>query len=266
MPSNELEREVRRISNLINYKDIDSNELEQIAKKNIICREFKKNPLFTNNDEQKLAEIRFRGYIEKNELESSSDLDTLKSLVFDEIFEQRIQGELNKLKEDGKYPPDKLVKTLVDVQNQKASLKVKLGIDKKEDEKDDLSALQLLEKRVAKHINENKNEFTIFLGWQCEKCDFKTQESYLLYKPIKDFKILKHPFFAGKYLFSYPIVKDVKDGKLSKQDATRYLMGSGQGKAYNPSDVDIKYCEDYLDYLIDNFKEITDLLQKTDPS
>ena len=262
----EIEREISRLSNLINYKDIDPNELAQIANKNIICREFKKNPLFIDDKEQKIAEERFRKYINSNELESSSDIDTLKSLVFDEIFEQRIQGELNKLKEDGKYPPDKLIRSLVEVQNQKASLKVKLGIDKKEDEKDDLSALQLLEKRVAKHLNSNKNEFTIFLGWECEKCNFKTQESYLLYKPIKDFKILKHPFFAGKYLFSYPIVKDVKDGKLSKQDATRYLLGAGQGNAYKPSDADKIYCEDYLDYLLLNFTEITDLLQKTNPS
>ncbi len=258
----ELEREVNRLKNLKNYKDIDINDLQQLAQKNVICREFKKNPLFTDEKEQKLAETRFRNYIESNELESSSDLDTLKSLVYNEIFEQRIQGELNKLASDGKYPPDKLIKSLVEVQNQKASLKVKLGIDKKEDESDDLSALQLLQKRVEKHINQNRAEFTIFLGWECDKCGFKDQESYLLYKPIKDFKILKHPFFAGKYLFSYPIVKDVKDGKLSKQDATRYLMGAGQGNAYKPSDVDKKYCEDYLDYLIENFKEITDLLNQ----
>ncbi len=262
MVISDVEKEVNRLSNLLNYKDLDPSELESIAKVNVHVRELKKNPLFTDDAEKKLSETLFSNYLKHNELESNSDIDTLKSLVFNQIFEQRIQGELNKLKTDGKYPPDKLIKSLVEVQDQKAKLKVKLGIDKKDDETDDLSAFQLLQKRVAKHINENKNEFTIFLGWECDRCGHKDQESYLLYKPIKDFKILKHPYFAGKYLFSYPIVKDVKDGKLSKQDATRYLMGAGQGNAYKPSDVDRQYCEDYLDYLIENFKEITDLLNE----
>ena len=175
MVSSEIEREIKRLSNLVNYKNIDTNELQQIAQKNVICREFKKNPLFTDEKEQKLAETRFHNYIEHNELESVSDLDTLKSLVFNEIFEQRIQGELNKIQDDKKYPPEKLTKQLTDVQNQKLSLKVKLGIDKKEDETDDLSAYQLVQKRVAKYINDHKDEFTIWLGWQCE-CGKKNSE------------------------------------------------------------------------------------------
>ncbi len=261
MASSEIEREIKRLSNLVNYKDIDPNELQQLAQKNVICREFKKNPLFTDEKEQKLAETRFRNYIENNELESSSDLDTLKSLVFNEIFEQRIQGELNKLADDGKYPPEKLTKQLTDVQNQKLSLKVKLGIDKKEDETDDLSAFQLVQKRVAKYINDHKDEFTIWLGWQCE-CGKKNSESFLVYKQVKDFKVLKHPYFAGRFLFNYEIIKDVKDGKLSKEDAWRYLLCSGQGKFYKPNADDKKYCIDYISYCIENFTEITDLLKQ----
>ena len=261
-----FEREVNRLLNLKQNKDKNPEDLYVMARRNILLRDFHAQPLFDiTSDEgkkdQELAEKKFEVYLTNNEIESASDIDTLRSLIFNEIFELKIQKELNSLS----LPPEKLTRQLVDIQNQKLSLKVKLGIDKKEEESDDLSAFQLLQKRVAKHINENKNEFTIFLGWQCEKCGYKDQESYLLYKPVKDFKILKHPFFSGKYLFSYPIVKDVKDGKLSKQDATRYLMGAGQGKAYNPSDVDKKYCEDYLDYLIENFTEITDLLQKNNP-
>lgn len=265
--SSDIEKEAKRLSNLLNYKDLEPSEIEQVARIKVLQRNFHKNPLFdidtdAGKKEQSLAESRFKTYITNNELDSASDIDTLTSLIFNEIFESRIQNELNKQQKEGKYPSDKLIKSLVEVQDQKAKLKVKLGIDKKDEENDDLSAFQLLQKRVANHINENKNEFTIFLGWECDKCGFKDQESYLLYKPIKDFKILKHPYFAGKYLFSYPIVKDVKDGKLSKQDATRYLMGAGQGNAYKPSDADKEYCENYLDYLIENFKEITDLLNQ----
>lgn len=262
--SNSLEKELRRISNLINYKNLNLSELEKIAKLNIILREFKKDPIFNNEKEQKLAEGRFRNYLEQSEIEGLSDLDTLKSLIYLEIFEQRIQGELNKLADDNKYPHEKLTKQLTDIQNQKLSLKVKLGIDKKEDEKDDLSALQLLQKRVDKYINDHKDEFSIGLGFECEKCNHKNWEMFLLYKQIKDFKILKHPWFAGRFLFNYEIIKDVKDGKLSKEEATRYLMCSGQGKFYKPQVDDKKWCIDYVSYCLENFTEITDLLEKNE--
>jgi len=261
-----LEREIARLSNLKQNKDKSPEELEPTARINIAVREFKGNPLFdieseNGKKEQKLAEERFHKYLYDNELESMSDLDTLRSLVFNEIFEQRIQTELNKLSSTGKYPPDKLIKSLVDVQNQKASLKVKLGIDKAEEEKDDLSALQLLEKRVQKHVNENKNEHTCWIPWTCKKCGEKDIESYLFYWKIKDFKAIKHPWYVGRFLFNYEIIKDVKDKKMTAEDATRYLMCAGQGGEYNPEE-DKKYCTDYLKYCIENWTEITEMLNK----
>ena len=124
----------------------------------------------------------------------------------------------HKLQDDNKYPNDKLIKSLTDVQNQKSSLKVKLGIDRKEEEKDELGALQLSQKRVYKYIQEHKNEFTLWIPCTCEKCGHKDIESYLIYKRVKDFKTLKHPWFVGRYLFNYEIIKDVKEKRLSPED------------------------------------------------
>lgn len=260
--ADKLQREVNRLSNLKNYKDMESNELEVIARRNIEVREFKSNPLFSNEKEQKLAETRFRNYLEDNKLESSSDIDTLKSLIYNEIFEQRIQGELNKLADADKYPPEKLTKQLTDVQNQKLSLKLKLGIDKADAEKDDLTKLQLLQKRVHKYIQEHKTEFTLWIPWTCNKCGHKDIESYLLYQRVKDFNTLKHPWFAGRWLFNYQILKDIKDNKLSKEDATRYLFCAGQGGNYKIPEEDKQYCVDYINYCLENWTEITDLLKK----
>ena len=258
--ASDIEKEVKRLSNLLNYKDLDISELESIARINVHVRELKKNPLFTDEKEKKLSETLFSNYLKNNELESDSDIDTLKSLVYNQIFEQRIHGQLNKLEKEDKYPPDKLIKSLVEVQDQKAKLKVKLGIDKKEDETDDLSAYQLLQKRVDKYINDHKEEFSFGLGFECKKCNHKNWETFLLYKRVKDFQTLKHPWYAGRFLFNYEIIKDVKDGKISKEDATRYLMCSGEGKFYKPSSEDKKWCVDYVEYLLENWKEITDLL------
>jgi len=260
--ASELERELSRLGNLVQNKGKKPEDLEPQARINIEVRNFHSIPLFTDPVEQKLAEDKFRNYLENNELESASDLDTLKSLIFNEILENRIQGEFNSLATQNKYPPDKLIKSLVEVQNQKSSLKIKLGIDKKDEEKDDFNAYQLAEKRVTKYINDNRNEFTINLGFQCGKCGHKDIESFLLYKRVTDFIMLKHPWFAGKYLFNYEIIKDVKEKKISKEDATRYLMYSGQGKFYKPSDDDKKWCVDYITYCVTNFTEISDLLKQ----
>ncbi len=258
--ANKLEREINRLSNLKQYKDIAKGDLEPIARINIEIREFHANPSFSDLDEQLLAETRFRNYLENSQIESSSDLDTLKSLIFNEVFEIRIQKDLNDFQSKEKPPPEKLTKQLVDIQNQKSSLKIKLGIDKKEEEQDDLSALQLLQKRVDNYINDHKEEFSFGLGFECQKCNHKNWETFLLYKRVKDFKSLKHPWYAGRFLFNYEIIKDVKDGKISKEDATRYLMCSGEGKFYKPSSEDKKWCVDYVEYLLENWKEITDLL------
>jgi len=262
MSSNEFGREINRLQNLKQNQGKTEEELAPEARINIEVRILHANPLFTDPVEQKLAEDKFRNYLENNELESASDIDTLKSLIFNEIFENRLQGELNKLATQNKYPPDKLIKSLVEVQNQKSSLKIKLGIDNADAIQDDLSAYQLLQKRVDKYINEHKEEFTIGLGFECEKCSHKNWETFLLYKRVKDFNIIKHPFFAGRYLFNYEILKDVKDKKISKEDATRYLMCSGQGKFYKPSDDDKKWCTDYIEYCLENWIEITDLLKQ----
>ena len=276
--ANELEREINRLSNLKQNKGISADNFEPQARLNLEVKKFHEEDMFgvksikTDSPEletikiqasleQKMAEMRFRNYLENNEIESASDIDTLKSLVFNEIFEIRIQGELNKLAQQNKYPPDKLIKSLVEVQDQKSSLKIKLGIDRKEEEKDDLSALQLLQKRVHKHIQENKNEFTLYIPMTCEKCGHKDIESYLIYKRVKDFNTIKHPWLIGRFLFNYEIIKDVKDKKLSKEDASRFLMCAGQGGKYKPEE-DKKYCVDYINYCLENWTEITELLNK----
>lgn len=258
--NNELEREIRRLSNLKQNKDVPEESLEPIAKNNLIVRNFKSEKIFSDEDEQKIAEQKFKDYIDNYKIESQSDIDTLSSLVYVEVFERRIQKELNKLQDQGKYPPDRLTKQLTELQDQKLTLKVKLGIDKKEDEKDDLSALQLLQKRTEKYIQEHRNEFTLNIPWICEECGHEDIESYLIYRRVEDFKALKHPWFAGRYLFNLPLIKLVKEKKITKEEAMGVLVGTGMGGDYNSDDK--KYCADYIDYLLEHYIEITDLLRK----
>lgn len=259
--ANQLEREINRLLNLKQNKDKNSEELYVIAHRNILLRDFHSLPLFDitsaeGKKEQELAEKRFEVYLTNNEIESASDVDTLKSLIFNEIFELKIQKELNSLS----LPPEKLTKQLVDIQNQKLSLKVKLGIDKKEEEKDDLSVLQLLQKRFQKYILEHKNEFTLKIPFKCSKCNYEDVSIHLLRKRVNDFDILRHPWFAGNWFFNFEIIKDVKDGKLSHEDAWRYLCSASKGAETKPA-FNKTYCTDYINYCIENWTLITSFLE-----
>lgn len=258
----DLNKEIKRISHLVQNKGKPEEDLYPLAKITMMVRDLKQQPLFTDASENILAQEKFRVYLTHNEIESESDIDTLKSLIFNEVLESRIQGRFNDLAKEHKYPDDRLIKSLVEVQNQKSLLKIKLGIDKKADEVDELSAYQLLHKRVDKYINDHKDEFTIGLGFECEKCNHQNWETFLLYKRVKDFKMIKHPWFAGRFLFNYEIILDVKNKKISKEQAIRYLICSGQGKFYKPSDEDKKWSLDYINYCLENWLEITDLLIK----
>ena len=168
-----------------------------------------------------------------------------------------IQKELN----SSKIPPDKLTKQLVDIQNQKSDLKIKLGIDKTEEEQGDLSKFELLQSRTLKYIQEHKNEFTIWIPSKCEKCKHESIESHLIWRRVEDFNSLKHPWFAGRWLFNYEILKDVKEGKVTKEDAWRYMICAGQGGNYKP-DKDKQYCIDYINYCLENWTEIVELLNR----
>lgn len=260
-----LENEVKRIKNLINYKNLSNDELEKVAKINLQVKEFNTEPLFdiTNEEgkkEQELAEKKFKAYLQKHILESSSEIDTLRSLIYTEILESRIQKELNRISCEKKSPSEKLTTQLTDIQDQKIELKVRLGIDKEEKGKDELTGFQMLLKRGDKYVQDHREEFTWWLSYTCKKCGHKDCESYLIARPVKDFVMIKHPWFAGRFLFNYEILKDVHDGILSKENAWRYILCAGEGLDYQIPDKMKEYCTDYINYCLDNWNEIVSYL------
>jgi len=248
----DINKEIARLGNLKGNSDKTTDDLARQAFINIKVRDFKSNPLFTDPDEMKMSEDRFKDYLNGNELESMSELDTLRSLVYLEVFEARIQKQLNKMAEEKKAPNERITKQLTDIQNQKMSLKVKLGIDRQDDKVDEMTGLETLKKRFKDYINAHRNEFTI-------TCPHG--EILLLRRRVKDFDSMKHPWFAGRWLFNYEILKDVKDGVITKEQAWRYLSCASQGEKYKPA-FDKTYCTDYIDYCLKNWGEITSNLSK----
>lgn len=276
MEQSEILSEIIKLKNLKQYENstLSDDEFFRMAKINILVRDFKANPLFyyetdvedkvtgkknreqskKSKVDQKLAEEKFKAYLQKYEFENESDLDTLRSLIFNEVYEQRIQRQINGIIAEDKdgLPNKNLTEQLTEVQNQKLELKVKLGIDKEESGDRELNVLQKLQVRFDKHIEENREEFSI----ACGCCG----EMLLLRRRVKDFDSMKHGWFSGRFFFNLPLIKLVKNGTLTKEQATEVLMGAGMGGDTQTKQQD--YSNDYIEWCLKNLGEILKQLEK----
>jgi len=237
----DVQKEVNKLSKLTQYKDKPLEWVEKKAIINVKIRNFASQSIFQNLEEKELAEDLFSKYLDEYDFESTSDILRLQDLIFKYLLKNRIQKRLNELtsgidkdgKEKNVYCSDKDVKPLLDLEKAITEDKLALGIDRVEDEKkDELTGLQMLQKRFEKYINFNRNEFTTV----CAKCG----NLLLLRRRVKDFECLIHPFFSGRWLYNREIMKDVKKGLITKEQAARYQKTS----------------PDYIEYCLKNENEI----------
>jgi hypothetical protein len=222
-----VQNEIKKLSKLQQYKNAEEASLEKIAQKNIVLRELVDSGNFIDDVEKKLAKKMFEAYLEQNSFESYSDLSTLSVLVYNEVLSGRVQKSINDCtNKDGKaYISDKLLKSHSDLTNQILHLKTKLGIDK-EQKVDEFTALQLLKKRFHNFIQENKNEFTLSVPFECSSCGKSDVKMVLVRRRVKDFEAIDHPHFCGRFWYNEKAMNDVESGKLSKEKYAEYFSTS----------------------------------------
>jgi hypothetical protein len=100
-----------------------------------------------------------------------------------------------------------------------------LGINK-EVKEDEFTALQLLKKRFASWVNENKNECTIYVPFECGSCGKQDVKPILLRKRTKDFDVLEHPHLAGRFWFNKVAIEMVKSGRITKSEYAKIFSTS----------------------------------------
>lgn len=237
--NSDLSKEINRVSNLKQNTELSENQVEKQAKINLKIREFKKSNFFADDTEAKLAETKFKSYLSSHDLESFSELNNLETLVQNEIQEKRLLDKLTKIEQGELLIDDKkLIDSLKVIQDLILKMKIHIGIDREDIKEDELSGFEILKKRYHNYIQENKNEFTTC----CAKCG----NLLLLRRRLKDFDCLVHPWFAGRWYFNYEILKDVKEDKISTEQASRYCQTS----------------ERYIEYCLEHWSEITSNISK----
>ena len=217
MDSN-VQAEIKKLKKLTQYKNAEDAVIEKLAQKHVVLRELVESGNFIDDTEKKLAKKIFEAYLEQNSFENYSDLSTLSVLVYNEVLANRVQKSINKCtnKDGESYISDKLLKAHSDLINQILSLKTKLGIDK-EVKTDEFTALQLLKKRFHQHIQENKNEFMLYIPFECPKCSHSDVKPILVRRRVKDFEVLENPHFSGRFWYNQVAMEMVKEGILSKE-------------------------------------------------
>jgi len=222
-----VKAEIKKLSKLQQYKNAEEATLEKIAEKNVILRELTESGNFVDDSEKKLAKKIFEAYLEKLDFENFSDLSTLSTLVYNEVLSKRVEKSINKCtnKDGESYISDKLLKSHSDLTNQILHLKEKLGINK-ESKEDEFTALGLLKKRFHQHIQENKNEFTLSVPFSCSSCGKEDVKLVLVRRRVKDFEVIDHPHFSGRFWYNEVAMNMVEAGTLSKEDYAKIFATS----------------------------------------
>ena len=207
--NSDVKKEYKRLKKLVSLKDKSDKYIEKIAEKNIFVRELVNSGNFIG-DEKKEAKKYFDAYLEQNAFENYADLQTLGQLVYNEILVNRIQKTINnqRNKSNEFYVNDKLVKSLHDTENQVEELKKRLKLNEKET-KDGLTRIEELEKGLLLEYEFNKNEFQTV----CKKCGTILE----LRRRCKDFDVLVHPMFSGRFWYNRRGMQLIKEGVISKE-------------------------------------------------
>ena len=164
--------------------------------------------------DKETAKKLFDDYLSNYEFESFSDINTLADLVFEEVLKYNIQKQIDKSTSDKNtnFISEKTIKSLHDVEERVLKLKESLGIDKQDAKDDDLTALQKQEKRFDKYINFNRNEF----DFVCPECKVPTLIRRRCDK--KNFDILRHPFFSGRFYYNSRGMSLVKNDIWTREE------------------------------------------------
>jgi len=237
MALSDLEKEIKRLSNLRQNKKRDKASLEKEAQINLWKKQINIVSRFENENQQQLAESFFENYLQNYEFNDYNEIQNVADLVYEEVLKSSIQKEIDKIVNDVKSQiiPDKLIQTLHNIESRIWELKDKAGITRKEKE-EDLSAFQKLLKRLDKYIPFHRNEFTTV----CQKCGTPL---LLRRKCGKDFENLVHPMFSGRFYYNRRGIELVKAGIWTKEQYAWVFYTSSQ----------------YVDWCIDNEEKIIEI-------
>jgi hypothetical protein len=158
---NDLQSEIKKLSNLKNYKGKDIAVIERIAQINLWKKQIDIAKRFSKAEDKKLAEDFFDNYLSNYTFSDFNEVQNVADLVYEEILKHNIQVQIDKKVSDesNSFIPEKLIVSLHDVEDRIWKLKEKAGVSKSK-EQDELTATEQLKKKFATSMRSLKSQTT----------------------------------------------------------------------------------------------------------
>lgn len=215
----EVKDKANALRNLVSFKGKSEEEILDKARELLEKDKYDIDigVMFTDRREIKQSRSLLGKYLDDYSIETISDKNTLREVIYLEIVQQRLQEKLNEFYSgDGKAVPLQLVELIH--KNSEAILKLKfsLGLSKeKETKKSGLDVLGELKKRFAVWRSENQGSRTL----ACPHCG----KMVMLKIRTDAWKAQKHPFFKDRILTNKHLLELYKKGTITKKDVAKVL-------------------------------------------
>jgi hypothetical protein len=224
--------EKKKLSNLKDSGNkLDDAALSHKIRQRFIVKDLEVHKQFTNPEEQKLAKDLTKRYLEEFIPKTISDINNLKSVIYLEVLQKRLQDVMNELAAQGASAiPLNLVDSIHKNLKELAANKERLGLIGQEREdllNDGYKHVQSLKEKFKEWRNRNQGSRTLI----CPHCGKMTMLKIRMDKWIAQ----EHPFFKDRFLANKHLMKLYITNKLSKEDVSLILNSS----------------TDYIDWLIE---------------
>jgi len=217
--SKEIEQEVLRLQNLVQYRNKTKAEISAIAEQKLKEKDVSIEALFDDKKERALAKDLLRKYLEEYTIDTISDKNCLRQLIYLEVYNIRYQNMLNKYHQTDKVAPvntsDVIYKNLETILKLKSSLGI---IHKKEQNEDNYNVLERMKVKFEKYLSLNQASRNIV----CPYCG----KMVLLKIRTEAWEAAKHPFFQDRILFNKHLVLLYLQNKITKEDVGKILESS----------------------------------------
>jgi len=165
-------------------------------------------------DEKVIAESLLDRYLRDYSLETTSDVNTLKEVIYYEVIQQRLQQKLNSFA-DNQSVPIQLVEIMHKNSDVIVKLKNTLGLFAEREKKTEYDVLAHMKRRFKVWLNENQASRTL----ACPHCG----KMMMLKLKTEAWEAMKHPFFRDKVLYNYHLIKLYQESKITRDDVSKVL-------------------------------------------
>ena len=226
-----IKNETKKFKNLAKSGKRDDKILRKEVIKRIALKELEVHKLFDDDKEIKLAKDLAQRYLTEFTPKTISDKNNLKSVIYLEVLQFRLQAVMNELTAQGATAiPLNLVDSIHKNLKEIAANKERLGLigkEKEQKENDGFKTLQNVKEKFKIWMENNQGSRSLV----CPSCGQMVMLKIRMDKWIPQ----KHPFFKDRFLANKKLMQLYLQKRLTKEEIAEVLNSS----------------PDYIDWLIE---------------